>query len=115
MSTLDTTPTIIGHRYHIHETLGRGGMGLVYRATDMLTNEVVAVKQVAIPDKEAMPITALSDAAEAAFRVALAREFRTLASLRHPNIISVLDYGFSDDRSEERRVGKECRSRWSRE
>ena len=30
-------------------------------------------------------------------RLAIAQEFRTLASLRHPHIISVLDYGFSDD------------------
>ena len=30
-------------------------------------------------------------------RLALAREFRTLASIRHPHIISVLDYGFGPD------------------
>jgi tetratricopeptide (TPR) repeat protein len=30
-------------------------------------------------------------------RLALTREFETLASLRHPNIIDVLDYGFDDD------------------
>lgn len=30
-------------------------------------------------------------------RLALAQEFRTLSSCRHPNIISVLDYGFADD------------------
>lgn len=32
-----------------------------------------------------------------ALRLALANEFRTLASLRHPNIVSVLDYGFATD------------------
>ena len=30
-------------------------------------------------------------------RLALANEFHTLSSLRHPNIVSVLDYGFSVD------------------
>jgi serine/threonine protein kinase len=30
-------------------------------------------------------------------RLGLAQEFRTLASLRHPHIISVLDYGFDSD------------------
>ena len=33
-----------------------------------------------------------------AYRLALAEEFRILASLRHPNIISVLEYGFDAGR-----------------
>lgn len=32
------------------------------------------------------------------FRLNLAQEFKVLASLRHPHIISVLDYGFDEDR-----------------
>jgi len=39
----------------------------------------------------------VSDRDHLAFGLALAREFHTLASLRHPHIISVLDYGFDRD------------------
>src|SRR5204863_309889 len=35
-----------------------------------------------------------SGSAAATLRLALAQEFRTLASIRHPHVISVLDYGF---------------------
>jgi serine/threonine protein kinase/tetratricopeptide (TPR) repeat protein len=38
-----------------------------------------------------------SPGASAGLRLTLAREFQTLASVRHPNIINVLDYGFDDD------------------
>jgi serine/threonine protein kinase/tetratricopeptide (TPR) repeat protein len=38
-----------------------------------------------------------ADAVDAAALLSLAREFRVLASLRHPNIISVLDYGFDEE------------------
>ena len=31
----------------------------------------------------------------------------------HPNVVKYIDFGHGDLRSEERRVGKECRSRWS--
>jgi serine/threonine protein kinase len=34
----------IAHRCEIHDLLGRGGMGDVYRATDTQTGEIVAVK-----------------------------------------------------------------------
>lgn len=36
-----------------------------------------------------------SDSSDVALRLALTREFATLASLRHPYIVSVLDYGFA--------------------
>ncbi len=37
----------IGDRYILHKKLGQGGMGAVYRATDRLTQEIVALKQIA--------------------------------------------------------------------
>jgi predicted ATPase len=81
---------LLGNRYEPTQSIGEGGMGTVYRAIDHLTGQMVALKRVlADPQKPA-------DAAHA-FRLALAREFRTMATLRHPHIVSVLDYGFDSD------------------
>jgi len=71
--------------------LGQGGMGIVYRAIDRLTGQVVALKQVTASFDKSRD-TPSGDTSD--FRLALSDEFRTLASLRHPNIISVIDYGF---------------------
>src|SRR5262245_37052322 len=86
---------VIGRRYRLIDTLGRGGMGTVYRADDLLTGETVALKQVIRP--QSIPAH-LTDEDSAGLRLALAQEFKVLASLRHPNIIGVLDYGFDDQR-----------------
>ncbi len=93
--TATPQPKVIDYRYQIEALIGKGGMGAVYRAKDRLTGELVALKQVTIPDDQ-LQFASLSDTSDV--RVALAREFKTLASLRHPNIISVLDYGFDADR-----------------
>ncbi len=80
-------PTTIGFRYELHEALGSGGMGSVYRAYDRLESEWVAVKRV----------TQQINANTEHFRAALAQEFQVLATMRHPHIISVLDYGFDSE------------------
>jgi eukaryotic-like serine/threonine-protein kinase len=88
----------IGGRYILEQKLGEGGMGAVYRATDRLTRESVALKQVSVPGEKLQFASQTLMGKSGDFRLALAQEFKTLASLRHPHIISVLDYGFDDVR-----------------
>jgi serine/threonine-protein kinase len=70
-----------GERYEIHELLGRGGMGAVYRATDRVLQREVALKV----------LTTELEQEETSRR--LERESRVLASLEHPGIVAVHDAG----------------------
>lgn len=79
---------MIGGRYQVLNELGRGGMSEVFRVLDRLSGRVATLKRL-----KSVRATR-DDASDAERWLALAREFRLLASLRHPNIISVLDYGF---------------------
>ena len=87
---------LINGRYLLQEKLGQGGMGVVYRALDRLTGNTVALKWVLLPTEQPQGSYAnlTLSRTQRNLRLALAHEFKTLASLRHPNIISVLDYGF---------------------
>jgi len=92
--TTTLAPKIIGGRYQLINLLGSGAMGEVYQVHDMLMRQQVALKRVLI---QPLPED-LQDSLELVDRqIALTREFQTLASLRHSNIISVLDYGFDQD------------------
>jgi predicted Ser/Thr protein kinase len=68
--------------YELHELLGRGGMGAVYRARHTRLDRLVALK-VLLPD--------LGD--EPSFAERFAREARALARLRHPGIVGIHDFG----------------------
>ena len=72
----------IDDRYELLEPLGRGGMATVHRAVDRLTGREVALKQLRATGAQGHAVVAL-----------FAREFHTLAQLRHPSVISVYDYG----------------------
>lgn len=88
--------TIINNRYEVLSKLGSGGMGSVYKVHDRLTDKAIALKQVNAnaTDLEFASRASMNDTDD--FRLGLALEFRTLASLRHPQIVSVLDYGFDE-------------------
>lgn len=88
---------MIANRYERIEELGHGGMGAVYKVKDRLTRDTVALKQVSIPPSTSQ-FNADSEANNNKLYIALTREFQTLAGLRHPNIISVLDYGYDAQR-----------------
>lgn len=84
---------VIGGRYVVLHRLGAGGMGEVYQVLDRLTGQVAALKRVT---KLAFLDASPHDSGYLDPRLALAHEFQTLVSLRHPNIINVLDYGFDE-------------------
>lgn len=71
-------PKTIGP-YLLLEPIGRGGMGVVYRARHVTTGESVALKTVRVPEEALL----------AGFR----REIRALARIRHPDIVRILDTG----------------------
>ncbi|MCI0714020.1 MAG: tetratricopeptide repeat protein [Chloroflexi bacterium] len=79
-------------RYVLAQQLGKGGMGVIHRATDRLTGKTVAVKRVTTHLSNL--VLATQGVSTSRHRLALTQEFQTLARLRHPNIIRVLDFGF---------------------
>ena len=66
--------------YRIESVAGRGGMGVVYRATQLSLDRVVALKQIA-PEL----------ANDAEFRGRFQRESRIAASLEHPHVVPVYE------------------------
>lgn len=99
---MSTQTEIIGKAYILHNKLGEGGMGEVYRATHRLTGRMVALKRVraalAPAEEGSSAGTYKQDGSQGStvLRISLAEEFQTLASLHHPHIVSVLDYGFDE-------------------
>jgi serine/threonine-protein kinase len=81
------TVTRLGDRYEIESQIAVGGMGIVYRARDLRLGRAVAIK-------------ILKDhlSHDERFVERFRREARAVASLSHPNIASLYDYGEDEGR-----------------
>ncbi len=76
---------MLGDRYRLERLLGRGGMGAVYEARDVILGRRVAIKVVVVADDG-------DDDVMKRFE----HEARHTARLQHPNIIDVYDLGATD-------------------
>ena len=74
--------TLFDDRYHIHEKIGEGGMGKVYKATHIHMDTTVAIKILHFH-------LASDQLALGRFR----REARAAAQILHPNAVRVIDFG----------------------
>jgi eukaryotic-like serine/threonine-protein kinase len=73
---------LFGDRYQLQDPIDRDGMSVVYRALDLRTDHIVAIK-------------VLRDiySTDAKFVVRFQREAKAMSSLQHPNIVQFYDYG----------------------
>ncbi|MGW7070253.1 serine/threonine-protein kinase [Streptomyces sp. NPDC054855] len=82
---------LLAGRYRVTAQLGRGGMGVVWRAVDEVLGREVAVKELRTYTDAAGP--ELAD-----LRVRMQREARAAARVRHPGVVAVHDVAEVDGR-----------------
>lgn len=87
MENLNPAIPILANRYQLLQTLGSGGMAVVYRAKDLTLERYVAVK-ILRPDFSKDP----------EFRKRFHQEAKAAANLSHPNIVTVHDFGLDGER-----------------
>ncbi|HEX6245866.1 MAG TPA: serine/threonine-protein kinase, partial [Polyangiales bacterium] len=80
----ETSGGRVATRYRVEKTLGRGGMGSVFKVFDESTSSYLALKR---------PTRSSTSKERALFE----REYHTLCGIRHPHIVEVYDYG-ADER-----------------
>ncbi|SDH43063.1 serine/threonine-protein kinase [Nonomuraea jiangxiensis] len=82
---------LIGRRYRLMSPVGRGGMGMVWHAHDVLLDRDVAVKELILP-------YGLDHAGKQVAHRRMLREARSAARLQHPGIVTVHDVVEEDGR-----------------
>ncbi|MED7922878.1 protein kinase [Nonomuraea sp. LP-02] len=82
---------LVGRRYRLMSPVGRGGMGMVWHAHDVLLDRDVAVKELMLP-------YGLDHAGKQLAHRRMLREARSAARLQHPGIVTVHDVVEEDGR-----------------
>lgn len=85
LMALPATDRVLAGRYEVGEVIGRGGTATVHLGRDLRSGRAVALKMLCS-----------GPAQDPLFRSRLRREARTLAALKHPAIVAVLDAGYTD-------------------
>lgn len=75
-------PRLLNKRYQLLETVGKGGMAVVYRAHDLMLERFVAVK-----------VLREGTSRDPTFQGRFRQEAKAAANLSHPNIVTVHDFG----------------------
>jgi serine/threonine protein kinase len=89
MALEETDRKTIG-RYEIIKTLGRGAMGVVYKARDPLLDRIVAVKTIVSPQ-------GVGKRVRSAYLERFEREAKAAAKMQHPAIVTIFDVGVDED------------------
>jgi serine/threonine-protein kinase len=77
-------------RYEVIKTIGKGAMGVVYKARDPLLDRVVAVKTIMSPQQQGRRV-------RSAFLERFQREAKAAAKMSHPAIVTIFDVGVDED------------------
>jgi serine/threonine-protein kinase len=78
---------LLNNRYLLQDALGKGGMAVVYRATDLMLERTVALK-----------VLRHNFSDDPTFRERFRQEAKAAANLAHPNIVTVHDFGYDENR-----------------
>ncbi len=77
-------------RYEVVKTIGKGAMGVVYKARDPLLDRVVAVKTIMSPQGQGRRV-------RSAFLERFQREAKAAAKMQHPAIVTIFDVGVDEE------------------
>jgi serine/threonine protein kinase len=77
-------------RYEVIKTIGKGAMGVVYKARDPLLDRIVAVKTIMSPQGQGRRV-------RSAFLERFQREAKAAAKMQHPAIVTIFDVGVDEE------------------